>query len=77
MMDAVSAWQGLLGGNSTIYKAIFKAHLQVLFIWLTQRNQNIFYAKKPMNTLSGVFNGSVVWQYFVKKKSKFSDYFRH
>lgn len=75
-MDAISAWQGLLSGNSVIFRAIFKAHLQVLIIWLTQHNKHIYYTKKTMNTLSGVFNGSIVWQYFVRKKTKFSDYFK-
>ena len=76
LMDAISAWQGLLSGKSVIFRAIFKAHFQVLIIWLTQRNKRIYYAKKPMKTLSGVFNGSIVWQYFVQKKIKFSNYFK-
>jgi hypothetical protein len=29
--------------------------------------------KKPIKKLTGVYNGSIVWTYFVQKKRRFSE----
>jgi GT2 family glycosyltransferase len=69
MLDAISAWKELLGGKGTYWLAVFKAHFAFLG-WLIS-NQTKF--KAPYPVLQGVYKGSVVWQYFVKKKGRFSE----
>ena len=76
-LDAISAWKGVLQGDFSFFYAIVKAHLSVMSIWTNQllkggRKRNLT-PKKPMSTLTGMFNGSIIWCYFVKKQTKFSE----
>jgi GT2 family glycosyltransferase len=75
-LDALAAYQGLFTGKPSIFIAIFKAHFQFmnwLFFAKKQRQHNKIL--KP--TLYGVYNGSIVWQYFFKKKKTFSQIIKH
>lgn len=71
-LDAIAAWKGLLGGSGGYFVAIFKAHLHFIN-WL------LFHRKKSVAPISrkgavrGWYDGSAVWQHFVKKKTKFSE----
>ncbi len=72
LLDTISAYKGLLNGDINFFKAIAKAHIVVVYIWLkgykaTQQK------KQPMQALQGVYNGSIVWQHFVKHKNKYTD----
>ncbi len=69
-LDGISAWKGLLSGDSSFFIAIFKAHIAVMGYWLTGK-VNRSKQCKPMATIGGVYNGSVVFQYFVKNRQKF------
>ena len=76
-LDAISAWKGVLQGDFSFFYAIVKAHMSVMSIWTKQllkagRNRNLT-PKKPMSALTGLFNGSIIWCYFVKKQTKFSE----
>jgi hypothetical protein len=76
-LDAVSAWKGVLQGDFSFFYAIVKAHMSVMSIWTKQllggdRKRNLT-PKKPLSSLTGVFNGSIIWRYFVKKQTKFSE----
>lgn len=73
VLDAVTAWKDLFTGNTTTYKAIFFAHLHTVKWWFTGKKNK--QTKIAFTQLSGVYKGSVVWQYFIKKKTKFSDFF--
>lgn len=71
-LDSISAWKGLLGGESHFFSAIFKAHVAVLkYIFLRAPKRP--HRRKPLRTLDGVYSGSVVWQYFVKKRTRFRE----
>lgn len=71
-LDALSAWKGLFTGDRFFFTAIVKAHVS-FFYWLLI-NKHICQSKpKSMATLAGVYNGSVVWNYFAKKKKRFSE----
>lgn len=71
LLDAITAWKDLLTGNTITFKAIFFAHLHTMIWWFTGiKNKQ---SKKPFNQLKGVYKGSIVWQYFIKKKTKFSE----
>ena len=76
-LDAISAWKGVLQGDFSFFYAIVKAHMSVMAIWTKQliinSSKGGVIQKKPMKTISGVYNGSIIWQYFIKKQTKFSE----
>ena len=70
-LDAISAWKGLLSGDPSFFIAIMKAHF-ALFVFLFTGKLNRSKHLKSLNSLNGVFTGSVVYQYFIKKKQYFN-----
>ncbi|MFN2439274.1 MAG: glycosyltransferase family 2 protein [Chitinophagaceae bacterium] len=72
-LDQISAVKGLLGGNLDYFRAIIRAHLAFIGWILFQKKRYQKIKKMPINKLSGVYRGNIVWQYFVKKKTIFSD----
>lgn len=71
-LDAISAWKGLLGGDASFFTAIFKAHIN-LFLWILQGRIKRTNGCKPLSALNGVYQGSVVWQYFIAKHTQFQE----
>lgn len=69
-LDAVSAWRGLLSGDSGYFIAISKAHFHFMGWLLFYRKRSVFRVKKS-GTLSGWYQGSVAWAYFIRKKKTF------
>ncbi|HMO32553.1 MAG TPA: glycosyltransferase family 2 protein [Lacibacter sp.] len=67
-LDALSAWKELLQGKPAYWRAVFQAHLDFADWWL--RASGKYQAPHP--SLSGWYSGSVVWQYFVKRRRHFS-----
>ncbi len=72
LLDAVSAWKGLLQGDVYFFIAIMKAHFAVCFLWI-KRYKTHEIPKKSLHSLQGVYNGSVVWQHFIKQKKTFAE----
>jgi GT2 family glycosyltransferase len=72
LLDALSAWRGLLSGDSGYFFAICKAHFHFTGWLLFNKNKSVFPAKKE-GKLYGWYNGSVVWAYFIQKKKSFSE----
>ena len=76
-LDAISAWKGVFQGDFSFFYAIVKAHMSVMSIWTKQllkgAQKRDLMSKKPMSSLRGVFNGSIIWCYFIKKQTKFSE----
>ena len=70
LLDGISAWKGLLSGDVDFFKAIVKAHWAVMGWWLFAR-KSYPERKRAMNSLTGVYSGTVVWQHFVKHKRYF------
>lgn len=69
-LDGISAWKGLLSGDGYFFTAIFKAHFAFIWYLLTGKiKRNKHY--KPLSNLGGVYNGSVVFHYFVKNRQEF------
>ncbi len=66
-LDAISAWKGLLNGDIYFFTAISKAHISVIGLWLKGYPAHTF-KNLPLKQLQGVYNGSVVYQHFVKQK---------
>lgn len=72
-LDAVAAWQALLKKDFTTYKAIFFAHLHTVQWWFTGVNTGKYLVKQPLQQLQGVYKGSIVWQFFIKKRKRFNE----
>jgi GT2 family glycosyltransferase len=70
-LDAVAAWKALLHGDTGYFNMIIKAHFQFIKWLLVNKKQSVFPVSKK-GKLVGWYDGSVVWQYFVKKKNSFS-----
>jgi GT2 family glycosyltransferase len=70
-LDAISAWKGLLSGDTFYFTAIMKAHFSLFAFALTGKIKRSP-TTKSLNTIDGVFAGSLVFQYFVKKKQYFN-----
>ncbi|MBS1751615.1 MAG: glycosyltransferase family 2 protein [Bacteroidetes bacterium] len=69
-LDGVSGLKELFAGNPANMAAIIKAHC-FFYKWIFSGKDRLFFpAKKPAKP-HGVYKGSIVWQYFVKKKVKF------
>jgi GT2 family glycosyltransferase len=69
-LDAISAWKGLLSGDGYFFTAIVKAHF-ALFGRLVTGNIVRTKANQSLKSLNGVYAGSLVFQYFIKKKQFF------
>ena len=71
-LDVIAAYKELLSGKGSSYMAIAKAHLY-FFKWLLfNKKQSVFPISKK-GKLGGLYNGAIVWQYFVRKKIIFSE----
>ncbi|NCI46589.1 glycosyltransferase family 2 protein [Sediminibacterium soli] len=71
-LDAVSAWKGLLGGDRAFFTAIFWAHM-ALVKWLVTQRYRAPFPRKPLQQLTGVYGGTIVWKYFIRKKTRFME----
>lgn len=69
-LDAISAWKGLLGGDSSFFVAIVKAHFSFIAFVLAGKVKRTIHPK-PMASIGGVYQGSLVFQYFLKNKHYF------
>jgi GT2 family glycosyltransferase len=70
-LDALSAWKGLLTGDGSFFTAIVKAHFSLFRFIISgkiKRSHNSRYISK----LGGVYTGSLVYQYFIKKRHYFN-----
>lgn len=70
LLDILSAWRGLLSGDSGYHFAIVKAHFHFIGWLLSNKKQSVFPVKRG-GKLYGWYNGSVVWAYFIRKKKTF------
>ncbi len=70
MLDALSAWRGLLSGDSGYFFAICKAHFHFMGWLLSGKKGSLFPVRKD-GKLNGLYKGSVVWAHFIQKKKTF------
>jgi GT2 family glycosyltransferase len=72
-LDVIAAYRALFCGKSGEFFAIMKAHLSFLFgivHWFSKRKESRAGIHSP--NLKGIYPGSIVWQYFFKKRKKFT-----
>jgi GT2 family glycosyltransferase len=72
LLDAVSAWKGLLTGDGGYFIAIVRAHLAFIKWWLFLKKRSVF-PKNKKKPLSGYLQRNIAWLHFVKKKKFFSE----
>ncbi len=72
LLDAISAWQNLLSGQSAFFIAVMKAHFGFI-AWLTTGQNKSVFPQKRSGKIKGRYMGSVVWQHFVIGKDRFSE----
>lgn len=75
LLDAMSAWKGLVTGDGGYFIAIVRAHLAFIKWWLFHQKESIFPATKK-GTLAGLLPKNMVWLHFVRKKKFFSEIVR-
>lgn len=71
-LDGVAAAKELAVGNLAGVGAIMKAH--VFFVdWLLFRRRLSVFPKDRKGSLKGWYKGLLIWDYFIRRKKKFSD----
>lgn len=71
-LDVIAAYNELFKGNGRTYIAIAKAHGYFIKWILADKKKSVFPISKTGKVI-GCFSGSIVWQYFIKKKIRFSE----
>lgn len=74
-LDNLAGLQALIQGDFITFRSILKAHFYFLK-WIFTRKEQIHLPKKKLPRLQGTYNGSIVWQYFIKKRKTFSEILR-
>ena len=72
ILDWLFAFKSLLQKDADSFKAVFKAHAGVIK-WFSMHHSYQKLAAKKINQLPGVYKGSLIWAYFIKKKKQFSE----
>lgn len=72
-LDALSAWKGLLTGDSGYFLAIVKAHIAFVGWIIGGKRQQVQGPRKKIRRLTGVFPHNLIWQHFVLGRKRFSD----
>ncbi|MEO6316258.1 MAG: glycosyltransferase family 2 protein [Chitinophagaceae bacterium] len=75
MLDALTAWKALLAGDGSYFIAVWKAHLGFVR-WLVTHGRRSP-GRSSGTALTGWWNKSVVWCYFIQRKTKFSEIVGH
>lgn len=72
MMDILAAFQGLVQGNFSTFISILSADADFIkWLFVGKREKGL--PKIKMVKLKGVYDGSIVWEYFIKKRRTFSE----
>jgi GT2 family glycosyltransferase len=72
ILDAVAAWKALFSGDGGFFVSIVKSHVHFVEWIFFHQKKSVF----PLHTKgrkTGWYGGSVVWEHFIKKKTKFSE----
>jgi GT2 family glycosyltransferase len=71
LLDVIAAFRELGGGNVAYWKAIMQAHGQV-WCWLFSRSKRGLWPTRRMLPEDGIYRGSIVWEYFIRKQRTFN-----
>jgi len=72
LLDVVAAYKALFAGDGQSFVAIAKAHLH-FFKWILFKQKKSLFPASRNPKISGIYAGSIIWQYFIRKKNRFSE----
>ncbi len=72
-LDALAAYKGLFAGEGRYFIAIAKAHLHFVK-WIFFQKKLTVKTHTNSKKLNGIYNGSILWQYYFRKKKTFSEF---
>lgn len=74
VLDGLAAFQFLAKGEPTFFGAVFKAHIHFYkALPYLKKARSKFKYRDVNHTLTGTYNGSVVWAYFARKQKVFTE----
>jgi GT2 family glycosyltransferase len=72
ILDIIAAYRDLISGNFSTFISIASAHMHYIeWLFVGKREKKL--PKINTKVLSVVYHGSIVWQFFIKKKKTFSE----
>lgn len=72
VLDNIAAFQALVKGDFSIFISIESAHLHYLgWLFIGKRGKKL--PKMKMTNMAGVYDGSVVWKFFISKLKTFQE----
>ena len=71
-LDQVAALKNLLSGDPGYLRAVVRAHL-AFFYWVLFVQKRPVKRKRTLKYLSGVYNGNLIIDYFLRKKRFFRE----
>lgn len=71
VLDYVTIAKALTARDWDMMKAIVNAHKSLIAWWFNGKIKTSN-NRKNLNQLDGTYNNSIIWQFFIKKKTKFS-----
>lgn len=71
-LDTVTALKGLFAGQTGYFWAICRSHW-AFTAWVFARQKQSVFPKQKTKKLRGMYAGSVVWAFFIKKKKLFTE----
>lgn len=72
LLDNIAGFQALMKHDSSTFKSIQRAHFYFIKSFFSKRNKDDL-KKNKLKDFSGTFDGSIVYEYFVEKKRRFSE----
>lgn len=73
VLDGIAALKFLLEGQPKHLWAVLRAHFSFYAQFNTLYARKIGQPKKALSQMQGVYNGSIVWDFYAKKRKHFSD----
>lgn len=71
LLDGVSAVQQLLKGNPVYFITVIRAHMH-FYGWVFSAKKHRYRPARLNRQQRGIYKGSIVWQFFIKKRTLFS-----
>ena len=71
LLDAISGWKSLFGGEATYFIAVMEAHFGFIKWLVFAKKQHA--SPRKSHELKGWYSRSVVWKHFISGKKTFSE----
>lgn len=72
LLDTTAAIKHLSAGDIAHFMAVGKAWLH-FFSWIIRYQHKSVFAHQNNNIKYGIYNGSIIWDYYLEKKKRFSE----